>query len=45
MLRGGLLGDELAAHPEFANRVAEFIDIIATHGPTTAAAEAITRTP
>lgn len=40
VLRSGLLGDELAAHPEFADRVAEFIDIITAHGPAAAAAEA-----
>ncbi|MEV0704900.1 mannitol dehydrogenase family protein [Saccharopolyspora sp. NPDC050389] len=40
VIHSGLLGDELAARAEFTDRVAEFIDIIATHGPATAAAEA-----
>jgi fructuronate reductase len=40
VLRSGLLGDELAAHTEFTGRVAEFVDIIAAHGPAAAAAEA-----
>ncbi|WP_190821121.1 mannitol dehydrogenase family protein [Saccharopolyspora pogona] len=40
VFRSGLLGDELATHSEFADRVSEFIDIIAAHGPAAASAEA-----
>ncbi|MGP4016209.1 mannitol dehydrogenase family protein [Saccharopolyspora sp. 5N708] len=45
VLRGGLLGDELAARTEFIGRVAEFVDIIAAHGPAAAAAEAVGQHP
>jgi fructuronate reductase len=40
VLDDGLLGRELAARPEFAERVAELIDIIVRDGPHGAAAEA-----
>jgi fructuronate reductase len=40
VLDGGLLGTDLAAHPEFGKRVAELADVIAAHGPVTAAADA-----
>ncbi|MBO8193875.1 mannitol dehydrogenase family protein [Streptomyces oryzae] len=40
VLDDGLLGDELAHHPHFATRAGELIDLIHTHGPRTAAAEA-----
>lgn len=40
LLRDRLLGDELAAHPEFAARVAELIHVLTTHGPAAAATEA-----
>ncbi|SFS79736.1 mannitol dehydrogenase family protein [Saccharopolyspora flava] len=40
-LRDGLLGDELAAHTEFQARVAEFVDVLATHGVAAATEEAL----
>ncbi|MFC7340424.1 mannitol dehydrogenase family protein [Saccharopolyspora griseoalba] len=39
-LRDGLLGEELAEHTDFRRRVAEFVDLIATHGTAAASAEA-----
>jgi fructuronate reductase len=40
VLDGGLLGQDLAQHPEFVTRVAEFRDILTRHSPAAAAAEA-----
>ncbi|SDO34187.1 fructuronate reductase [Nakamurella panacisegetis] len=40
VLDGGLLGQDLAQHPEFITRTAEFRDILARHGSAAAAAEA-----
>ncbi|MCI2417327.1 mannitol dehydrogenase family protein [Saccharopolyspora sp. K220] len=45
VFRSGLLGDELATRTEFVSRVAEFVDIIAVHGPAAAAAEAADQEP
>jgi fructuronate reductase len=42
VLDGGLLGRELAQHTEFADRVAELVDVIVAHGPAAAAREAST---
>lgn len=39
LVRERMLGDELAAHPEFAARVAELLRILATDGPSTATRE------
>lgn len=36
----GLLGTELAAHTEFANRVAELVEVLVKHGPVAAIQEA-----
>ncbi|MEU6118685.1 mannitol dehydrogenase family protein [Streptomyces sp. NPDC047117] len=40
VLDDGLLGNALPEHPAFATRVGEFIDLLHTHGPRAAAAEA-----
>ncbi|MEV8539604.1 mannitol dehydrogenase family protein [Streptomyces sp. NPDC051572] len=40
VLDSGLFGDELAEHPEFAERVAEFVDILTRHGTAAAAGAA-----
>jgi fructuronate reductase len=40
VLGGGLLGAELAAHPEFTDRVAGLIDVIVRDGPMAAASDA-----
>ncbi|UIX29211.1 mannitol dehydrogenase family protein [Streptomyces sp. GQFP] len=37
VIDGGLLGDRLAEHPRFTERVAEFIGILARHGTASAA--------
>jgi hypothetical protein len=34
-----MLGDEVAAHPEFAARVAELARVLTTHGPAAATRE------
>ncbi|WP_243788473.1 mannitol dehydrogenase family protein [Saccharopolyspora gloriosae] len=39
VLGGGLLGDELAGHGEFTDRVAELADLITTRGPAAAVRE------
>ncbi|MEU4610723.1 mannitol dehydrogenase family protein [Streptomyces umbrinus] len=40
VIDGGLLGDRLAEHPQFTERVAEFIGILARHGTDAAAGAA-----
>ncbi|WP_037771699.1 mannitol dehydrogenase family protein [Streptomyces sclerotialus] len=40
VLDGGLLGADLAGHPEFAARVAELVDVLTRHGVAAAVADA-----
>ncbi|RRO20447.1 mannitol dehydrogenase family protein [Saccharopolyspora rhizosphaerae] len=40
-LRGGLLGDELAEHQQFQERVAELVDVLTAHGVAAASQEAL----